>query len=52
MEEEYDSEFLINFRWPHEGFSVGYDLISGTEEEPYNSVIIYLGFLTFIYNFR
>lgn len=48
--EEQGYEFLINIKWPHEGFTVGYDIITHTEEEPYNSVLIYLGFITLIYN--
>ena len=51
MEEENGWEFLVNFRWPHEGFSIGYDLIPRTEEDPYNSVIIYLGCITLIFDF-
>ena len=48
--EEKSYELLINLRWPHEGFSIGYDLIQPTEEDPYSSVILYLGFITIIYN--
>jgi len=52
MDEGFGWEFLVNLRWPHEGFSIGYDLIQSSEEEPYNSAIIYLGFITFIFNFE
>ena len=48
--EEQGYEFLINFKWPHEGLLVGYDIIPATEDEPYNSVFIYLGLITLIYN--
>ena len=50
MEDEKGWELLFNFRWPHEGFSIGYDLVPSTEEEPYFSVLLYLGFITIIYN--
>mgnify|MGYP005992920473 CR=1 FL=1 len=52
MEEGSGWQFLVNFRWPHQGFSIGYDLINATEEEPYNSVMIYLGCLTVIFDFE
>jgi hypothetical protein len=46
-----DWEFLVNLKWPHQGFTVGYDLIDPTEEEPYSTVMLYLGFITIIFNF-
>ena len=49
--EEGGYEFLVNFRWPHQGFALGYELISATEEEPYNTVLLFLGCVTIIYNF-
>ena len=50
MQEEKSWELLINIRWPHEGFSIGYDIIPYNEEEPYYSVLLYLGLVTLIIN--
>lgn len=47
-----DWELLFNLKWPHQGFVVGYDLIPANEEESYNTVMIYLGLLTIIFNFE
>lgn len=45
-------EISINFRWPHQGFSIGYDLVPSDEEVDYNSILIYLGFLTIMIDFN
>ena len=45
-------EISINFRWPHQGFSIGYDLVQADEEVDYNSILIYLGFLTIMIDFN
>ncbi len=45
-------EISINFRWPHQGFSIGYDLIQADEEVDYNSVLIYLGCITILFDFN
>lgn len=45
-------ELSINFRWPHQGFSIGYDLVPSDEEVDYNSILIYLGFLTIMIDFN
>ena len=47
-----DWEILINFKWPHQGFSIGYDLVPADEYEDYNSVLLYLGCFTIIFNFE
>ena len=39
----------FNFNWPHEGFGLSYDLIPPDEEVNHCSVLIRLGFVTFIY---
>ena len=39
----------FNFKWPHEGFGLSYDLIPPDEEVNHCSVLIRLGFVTFIY---
>lgn len=44
-------EVLFNFRWPHEGFSVGWDILPPDEVENYYTVKIYLGILTVILHF-
>jgi len=51
MEDDKSWELLFNLRWPHQGFALGYELINGTEEEPYNTVLLFLGPLTIIFNF-
>jgi len=43
-------ELLFNFRWPHEGFSIGWDIFNPDEINDYTTVRIYLGFLTIIIN--
>ena len=45
-------EISINFRWPHQGFSIGYDLVPSDEEVDYNSVLIYLGCITILFDFN
>lgn len=47
-----DWEILINFKLPHQGFSIGYDLVPADEDEPYNTVLLYLGCFTIIFNFE
>jgi len=48
-------EFLLGWKWPHQGFTIGYDLVMPDEQPEnglyYNSVLIYLGPLSIIYNF-
>ena len=48
MEEDKYWELLINFRWPHEGFSLGYDIFQADEENDFVTFNLYLGFITFI----
>jgi len=48
--EEKSYEFLINLKWPHEGFTVGYEIVNPSEEEPYYTVMIFLGLITLIFN--
>ena len=48
-------EFLLAWKWPHQGFTIGYDLIEPNEQAPENemafySVLLYLGPLSVIYN--
>jgi hypothetical protein len=48
-------EFLMGFKWPHQGFTLGYDLI-GPNDQPqedemtYFAVLFYLGPITLIFN--
>jgi|TARA_R110001592_G_scaffold362414_1_gene676144 hypothetical protein len=46
------SEFAVGFKWPHQGLTIGYDLVEPhTEEEiRYYSILLYLGPITLIYN--
>lgn len=48
-------EFLMSWKWPHQGFTVGYDLVVPEEQNEENSmtfftVLIYLGPISLIYN--
>lgn len=48
-------EFLMSWKWPHQGFTVGYDLVVPEEQNEENSmtfftVLIYLGPVSLIYN--
>jgi len=52
MEEGTGWEISIGFKWPHQGFALGYDLINATEDEPYNSVILHLGCFTIMFDFE
>lgn len=45
-------ELLFNLKWPHQGFSIGYELIQPTDEDPYATVMIFLGLLTIIYSWE
>lgn len=48
-------EIAIAWKWPHQGFTIGYDLIIPSEQPDngmyYYSVLVYLGPLSIIYNF-
>ena len=48
-------ELLLEWKWPHQGFTIGYDLVMPDEQPEnglyYNSVLIYVGPLSIIYNF-
>lgn len=50
MYEESGYEILVNLKWPHQGFCLGWDIIPPNEEEPYNTVMLFLGPITFIIN--
>ena len=48
-------EFLMSWKWPHQGFTVGYDLVIPEEQNEENdmtffTVLIYLGPISLIYN--
>ena len=48
-------EFLMSWKWPHQGFTVGYDLVVPEEQNEENNmtfftVLIYLGPISLIYN--
>lgn len=45
-------ELLFNLKWPHEGFTIGWEIIQANEEEPFVTVMIFLGFLTIIYSWE
>ncbi len=46
---------MLGWKWPHQGFTIGYDLVEPEEnhqdnEMTYYTVLIYLGPLSLIYN--
>jgi len=48
-------ELMLAWKWPHQGFTIGYDLVAPDEnhqdnEMTYFTVLIYLGPLSVIYN--
>ena len=48
-------ELMMGWKWPHQGFTVGYDLIQPYEQPEENEnisyvFIVYLGPLSIIYN--
>ena len=45
-------ELTIGFKWPHEGFTIGYDFVSSDEETEFNSILIFLGCFTIIFDFE
>jgi hypothetical protein len=45
-------EVSINLKWPHQGFTIGYDLIPADEEIDFHSAFLFLGFLTIIIDFN
>ena len=50
-EEDKWWEFLLAWKWPHQGFTIGYDLIEPNEQAPenemtYYSILLYLGLST------
>jgi len=45
-------EFLLGSKWPHQGFTLGYDLIEPDEEDEmkYYGFNLYLGPFTLMFN--
>jgi hypothetical protein len=48
-------EFMLGWKWPHQGFTIGYDLVEPHEqpqenEMTYYALLVYLGPLSIIYN--
>jgi len=48
-------ECMLGWKWPHQGFTIGYDLVAPEEnhqdnEMTYFTILIYLGPLSLIYN--
>jgi hypothetical protein len=39
-------QFTVNFRLPHHGFSIGYDIYQPAKDSPAVEIYLYLGFLT------
>jgi hypothetical protein len=48
-------ELMMGWKWPHQGFTIGYDLVEPHEQPEENEMIyyaflVYLGPLSIIYN--
>ena len=48
--EEGGWELLVNITWPHNKFALGWEYVPADEEMPFESVLIHIGFITFIFN--
>jgi len=46
MNDNYWFGLAVNFKWPHEGFGLSYDLIPEDEQCPWFSTHLRLGFIT------
>ena len=49
-------ELMLGWKWPHQGFTIGYDLVEPNDqpqenEMTYYTCLLYLGCLSIIYNF-
>ncbi len=49
-------EFMLAWKWPHQGLTFGYDIVEpyeqvSADEVTYYSILLYLGPLSLIYNF-
>jgi len=47
---------MLGWKWPHQGFTIGYDLVEPNDqpqenEMTYYTCLLYLGCLSIIYNF-
>ena len=45
-------ELLFNFRWPHEGFSIGYDIFPADENVDFVTIYVHLGLLSIILHYN
>ncbi len=44
-------ELFITYRWPHEGFILGYEFIEADEDYSYATIKLHLGFISFELDF-
>ena len=49
------NELIVGWKWPHQGFTIGYDFVEPEEnhkdnEMVYYTLLVYLGPLSLIYN--
>ncbi len=49
--EEKSWELLINITWPHNKFAFGWEYVPSDDEFQFESVLLHVGFVTFILNF-
>lgn len=52
FDNEKEWEFLVNVKWPHEGFAVGFDYFPIDKTSEFKSFFLYCGFITFIFNWN
>ena len=52
FDDDKEWELLLNFKWPHEGFTIGYDYFHPVEDDPFHSIFVHLGFLTIVFNWN
>ena len=48
-------EIMLGWKWPHQGFTLGYDIVQPDEQHEENelifiTILLYLGPLSIIYN--
>jgi len=43
-------EFSLNFKWPHQGFNIGYDFFQPTKQDPAYELYFYLGLISLVFH--
>ena len=45
-------ELFLTYRWPHEGFIVGYELLEADEKYSYTTVKLHLGLISIEFDYE